>query len=128
MKALSKNQIIEMNKYISRFIGGSGMINDENEITAAIDGALADFYGKELYPTAEEKASVLGCALIKGNAFVDGNSQTGICTMLTFLEMNGIKLRLTDKDIVEITNSIKSGKYLPEDVLNWIKSKRYANG
>lgn len=33
-----------------------------------------------------------GIALAKGHAFVDGNKRTGLATMLTFLEIQGISI------------------------------------
>ena len=41
--------------------------------------------------------------------------------MLTFLEVNGITLELTNKDIIDAGLSVASGKMNYEDLLIWIK-------
>lgn len=40
-----------------------------------------------------EIAAWYGIAIAKGHAFVDGNKRTGLATMLTFLEIQGISIK-----------------------------------
>ena len=40
-----------------------------------------------------EIAAWYGIALAKGHAFVDGNKRTGLATMLTFLEIQGVTVK-----------------------------------
>ena len=41
--------------------------------------------------------------------------------MLAFLEMNGIHISPSDKEVVDLGLSVASGKAKYEDVLEWIK-------
>ena len=41
--------------------------------------------------------------------------------MLTFLEVNGISLKLEDQDIINVGLAVASGKMSYDDVLEWIK-------
>lgn len=68
---------------------------------SALDGIYATFGGKELYPTKEEKGARLGYTLISNHAFVDGNKRIGMYVMLTFLEVNGIRLTCSNEDVVQ---------------------------
>ena len=40
-----------------------------------------------------EIAAWYGIAIAKGHAFVDGNKRTGLATMLTFLEIQGVSIQ-----------------------------------
>ncbi len=41
--------------------------------------------------------------------------------MLSFLELNGIRLRCSDEEIVETGLGVASGEMQYEDLLKWIK-------
>ncbi len=100
--------------------GGSFGIRDENLLNSALNGIFQTFDGKELYPTKEEKGAMLGYSLISDHAFVDGNKRIGIYVMLTFLEVNGIRLECTDNELIEIGLGIAAGKIRYEELLDWI--------
>lgn len=74
-----------LHKLIAEETGGSIGVRDEALLESALEGAFADFCGKEFYPTKEEKGARLGYTLISNHAFVDGNKRIGMYVMLTFL-------------------------------------------
>ena len=41
--------------------------------------------------------------------------------MITFMEVNGIKIFSTDSEVAELGLSVAGGQKCYEDVLNWIK-------
>ena len=83
-------------------------------------GFFQTFDGKELYPTKEEKGAMLGYSLISNHAFVDGNERIGVYVMLTFLEVNGIRIECTDNELIELGLGIAAGKINYEEILDWI--------
>ena len=82
------------------------------------------FGGAEVYPTAEEKAARLMFSLVGNHAFVDGNKRIGMYVMLTFLEVNGIRLECTNEEIVEIGLAVASGSMGYEPLLEWVQYHR----
>lgn len=42
--------------------------------------------------------------------------------MLTFLEMNGIHISLSDDDVIKLGLAVASGEADYEDILEWIRS------
>ena len=58
---------------------------DFGALESAIAQPRATFGGVDLYPTLIEKAAALGCSLVQGHAFVDGNERVGHASMETFL-------------------------------------------
>ncbi|MBR5642420.1 MAG: type II toxin-antitoxin system death-on-curing family toxin [Firmicutes bacterium] len=112
-----------LHQLIAQESGGEIGIRDEGLLDSALESAFATFDGKELYPSKEEKGARLGYSLISNHAFVDGNKRIGMHIMLTFLEVNGIRLNLTDEDIVETGLGVASGRMSYEDLLAWIHSR-----
>ena len=121
MIKFSQEKVLLLHQLIIAETGGSTGIRDYNLLDAALESAYITFDGKELYPTKEEKAAKIGFELISDHAFVDGNKRIGMYIMLTFLEVNGITLELTNEDIIETGLSVASGTTNYEELLTWIK-------
>ncbi len=91
---------------------------------SALEGAFATFDGQDLYPTKEEKGARLGFALISNHAFVDGNKRIGMYVMLTFLEVNGIRLEATNEEVAETGLAVAAGTMRYQELLNWVIEHR----
>ena len=89
-------------------------------LDSALNSCYQTFDEKELYPTKEEKGARLGFTLVSNHAFVDGNKRIGVLVMLSFLEVNGIKLKFTDDELIELGLGLASGKLSYENLLDWI--------
>ena len=122
MIRFSKEKVELLHQLIAQETGGSIGIRDEGLLDSAIEGIFQTFDGKELYKTKEEKGARLGYMLISNHAFLDGNKRIGMHVMLTFLEVNGIRLECSDDDIIEAGLGVASGKMNYEDLLDWVKN------
>lgn len=120
MIRFSKEKVLLLHQLMAEATGGSIGVRDEGLLDSALENAFATFDGVELYPSKEEKAARLGFSLVSNHAFVDGNKRIGIYIMLTFLEMNGIRLHCTDAEIVNIGLSVASGSMNYEDLRDWV--------
>ena len=120
MIRFSKEKVLLLHQLMAEATGGSSGVRDEGLLDSALENAFATFDGIELYPSKEEKAARLGFSLVSNHAFVDGNKRIGIYIMLTFLEMNGIRLHCTDAEIVNIGLSVASGSMNYEDLRDWV--------
>ena len=63
-------------------------------------------------------------ALVSNHAFVDGNKRIGVFVMLMTLKLNGIVIRYTQSELIELGLSTASGKAKYEDILTWIQNHR----
>lgn len=70
------------------------------------------------------KAARLGFSLIANHAFVDGNKRIGMYAVLTFLEVNGIRMDCSNEDVVSVGLGVAVGRMTYEDVLAWIRDHR----
>ena len=124
MIKFSKEKILLLHQVMAEATGGDVGVRDEALLESAIENIFATFDGKELYPSKEEKAARLGFSLISNHAFVDGNKRIGMYIMLSFLELNGIKIEATNGEVAELGLGVASGSEGYDDILSWIKSHR----
>lgn len=120
MIKFSKEKVLLLHRIIAESTGGSIGVRDEALLESALESAFSGFGSTEFYPSKEEKGARLGYSLISNHAFLDGNKRIGMYVMLTFLEVNGIRLDYTDDDIVRIGLSVADGTMSYEELLGWI--------
>lgn len=121
MIKFSKEKVLLLHQIMAEATGGSVGVRDNGLLESALEGCFATFDGTELYPGKEEKGARLGYSLISNHAFIDGNKRVGVYVMLSFLELNGIKIEATNDEIVDIGLSVANGSMKYEALLDWVK-------
>lgn len=124
MIKFSKEKVELLHQLIAQATGGEVGLRDEGLLESALESAFATFDGADLYPSKEEKGARLGFTLISNHAFVDGNKRIGMYVMLTFLEVNGIRIKASDKEISDTGLAIAAGKMKYQELLNWVIEHR----
>jgi len=117
----SQEKVLLLHQLITEETGGDPGLRDFGLLDSALESAYATFDGNDLYPTKEEKAARLGFALISNHAFVDGNKRIGMYIMLTFLEVNGLRARPTNEEIVRVGLGVASGEIKYDELLAWVR-------
>ena len=120
MIKFSKDKVLLLHQLMAEATGGSVGVRDEALLDSALENAFAGFGGQEFYPTKEEKGARLGYTLISNHAFVDGNKRIGMYVMLTFLEVNGIRLECTNDEVVEVGLAVADGRMSYEELRDWV--------
>ena len=120
MIRFSKEKVLLLHKLLAEETGGSAGVRDEALLDSTLEAAFAGMGDREFYPTKEEKGARLGYALISNHAFVDGNKRIGIYVMLSFLEMNGIRIQCSDAELVKVGLGVAAGEMKYEDLLQWV--------
>ena len=124
MIKFSREKVLLLHQMITQETGGDPNIRDVALLESALESAFATFDGKELYPTKEEKGAKLGFSLISNHAFVDGNKRIGMYVLLTFLEINGIRINPSVEDVARVGLAVAAGEMNYEDLLQWILENR----
>ena len=124
MIKFSKEKVLLLHKFIAEETGGSIGVRDETLLESALEAAFPGFGDKEFYPTKEEKGARLGYTLISNHAFVDGNKRIGMYVMLTFLEVNGIHMDCTNKEVTQMGLALADGSVGYEELLKWVRDHR----
>jgi death-on-curing protein len=120
MNKLTKAQILKMHRLLIQKTGGSGGIRDENLLDSAMNAPFQMFDGEDLYKTVRAKAAQLAFFLIKNHPFADGNKRIGTLAMLVFLEVNGIEVKCTDDELINLGLGVADGSTDNKDLLGWI--------
>ncbi len=114
--------IENIHKIVVEYSGGGEGIREYALLDSATNSIYQTFMGQELYPTVIEKGARLCYNLISNHAFLDGNKRIGLLTMLTFLEVNGVKLNYTDDELIDLGLSLAQNSKTYENLVEWIKS------
>ena len=120
MIKFSREKVLLLHKLITEETGGDPNVRDIALLESALESAFATFDGQELYPTKQEKGARLGYSLISNHAFVDGNKRIGMCVLLTFLEVNGIKIHPTVDEVARVGRAVAAGEMKYPELLEWI--------
>jgi prophage maintenance system killer protein len=116
----SANEIVQSMK--GDFDGLFGIEKDQG-FKSAIGTIYQTFDGKELYPSAEEKAANLLYFIVKNHAFSDGNKRIAAAIFIYFLNANNIlyradgSKRLADNALVALTLLIAESKPEEKDTI-----------
>ena len=124
MIKFSKEKVLLLHQIMAEATGGSMGLRDEGLLDSALESAFAGFGDQEFYPTKEEKGARLGYTLISNHAFVDGNKRIGIYVMLSFLELNGIRIEAENDEVAALGLAAADGSAGYEDILAWIHAHR----
>ena len=124
MTTFSKEKVLLLHQLMAEATGGDVGVRDEALLESAIENIFATFDGVELYPSKEEKAAQLGFSLISNHAFVDGNKRIGMYLMISFLELNGVKIDATNEEVAKLGLDVAGGRADSKDILKWIKTHK----
>ena len=65
---------------------------------------------------------------MKNHPFVDGNKRVGLACSIAFLRLNGIRVRATDDDLVDIVMGVAEGRRSKADVAVFSRERRASRG
>jgi death-on-curing family protein len=84
---------------------------------------VQEIFGVERHPSIFNKAATYLFYIIKDHIFCDGNKRTGMVAAFTFLDINGIEIRITVnwKRIVNYAERIAGCKPNIEHISKWLK-------
>lgn len=57
----------------------------------------------------------------KNHAFVDGNKRIGVFTLLMTLQLNNVKIKYTQAELISLGLSVADGKTDYDNILSWVK-------
>jgi death on curing protein len=121
MKFPDKLDLVTVHARLISETGGMGGMRDEG----LLESALAAAENRHHY----EAADVVRCAatyayhLTQAHAFIDGNKRVAAAITETFLETNGVRLIMTNDEIVRLFLEIASGTHSRDQVEEILREK-----
>ncbi|EOR20124.1 death on curing protein [Clostridium sartagoforme AAU1] len=120
MKNLTIEDIIYINKLTIRRHGGTHGIKNISLIESSLNCGVATFDGEDLYPTLEDKISMISYSFIKNHGFNDGNKRVGCIVLLTLCYKNNIAVKPSQQDLINLGLGVASGVLDKNDIRNFI--------
>ena len=107
---------------VARYGGALG-VRDQGLLESALAMPAATFAGEYLHPSLPEQAAAYLFHLVKNHPFVDGNKRVGLACSLVFLRLNGIRVRATDDDLVDVVMAVAEGRRSKADVAVFLRER-----
>lgn len=122
MQYLQLKDVLKIHSFIVDETGGMHGVRDRGRIESVIARPAQVTFGKELYPTVFEKASVYAHAIIFDHPFIDGNKRTAMVSAFVFLELNGYASTLENGMIEQYAPKIVREKIDILAISKWLKN------
>ncbi|MDE7398100.1 MAG: type II toxin-antitoxin system death-on-curing family toxin [Oscillospiraceae bacterium] len=120
MIGLTERQALSVHEMMTKATGGSDGVRDIGLLQSAMECPFQAFDSKEVYPSILSKAAAMCRSIISNHPFVDGNKRTGIHIMLIFLEINGVLMDYTQKELIDLGFGIASGNLDVNAIFYWL--------
>lgn len=86
-----------------------GPVRDIGLLDSAVHRPQVSVFGREAYPSLDEKAAVLLESLVGNHALGDGNKRLGWLSLVVFYGLNGIDLDAPDDGAYDLVIAVASG-------------------
>ena len=88
---------------------GVGPIGDLGLLDSAAHRPTTHLWGRDAYPTLNQKAAALMESLVRNPPLVDGNKRLGWLATVVFYAINGEALEAPDDDAYDLVIDVASG-------------------
>ncbi|MBL8135061.1 MAG: type II toxin-antitoxin system death-on-curing family toxin [Acidobacteria bacterium] len=122
MRYLTLGEVVALHRALVAASGGADGLRDFGALESALAQPKATFDGRDLYPTAIEKASALAYSLTMNHPFVDGNKRIAHASMAVFLELNGFALSATVDEQEQLMLKLAAGQVSRVELSTWLES------
>jgi death on curing protein len=94
----------------ARVLGRDFEIRDPGLLESALGRPRTTAFGRDAYPTLDEKAAALLHSLARNHALVDGNKRISLAGLIAFYGVNGRRLTLTNDEAYDLVIAVATGE------------------
>jgi death-on-curing protein len=120
---LTLDEVLAIHAHLIDHYGGSLGIRDHGLLESALALPEATFDGELLHPTLHEQAAAYLFPTVKKQPFVDGNKRVALTICLAFLQLNDVRIRATNDELVELVLGVISGDRSKADAAVFLKDR-----
>lgn len=117
---INLNEVLAIHELLIEKFGGSQGVRDSKALDAIINRPNASFDGKDLYPTAIDKAAAVLESTVINHPFIDGNKRIGYVLMRLILMNQGLDISSTQEEKYAFVIAVAEGEKKFEDIKAWI--------
>ena len=118
---LTLDEVLALHGHMIAKYGGKGGVRDFGMLESALAMPRAGFGGVLLHSTLHEQGAAYLFHLVKNHPFSDGNKRVALAAALVFLDLNGLRVRATEDDLVELTLRTVSGAVGKPEIAVFLK-------
>jgi death-on-curing protein len=100
----------ELLRVAARVLGRDFEIRDPGLLESALARPRTTAFGRDAYPTLDEKAAALLHSLARNHALVDGNKRISLAGLIAFYGVNGRRLTLTNDEAYDLVIAVATGE------------------
>ncbi|MDI6692115.1 MAG: type II toxin-antitoxin system death-on-curing family toxin [Anaerosomatales bacterium] len=105
--------------------GGLPGFRDESALESALTRPRHRFAYGETADVAELGAAY-GYSIARNHPYVDGNKRTAFLAMVVFVELNGLRFKATEADVVDVMLRLAAGEIQEADLAEWLRKRTAA--
>ena|SRR5690606_9595158 len=120
---ISRDEVLAIHDILLSRFGGRQGVRDEGLLDSAINRPFQTFDGKELYPSAIDKAAAVFESIVTNHPFIDGNKRTAYVLMRLVLRESNLSLVSDEDDKYDFVILAASGKISFKEIRDWIASR-----
>lgn len=114
VRFLTVEHVVAMHDALLERFGGLAGGGPRGESYEGVDAAV-QAVKNSYYETAEELAAAYAVYIVQGHVFLDGNKRTGAAAMLTFLEANGVSVKIPPEELAAMMIDLQKRCEVGED-------------
>ncbi|MFI3547152.1 type II toxin-antitoxin system death-on-curing family toxin [Mammaliicoccus sciuri] len=124
MHYLTEKDIITLNIYVINKYSPKEQIGvkEPTALNMLVNAPKQYVFGQEQYPTIELKAANLVRNLVKKHVFHNGNKRTAFMALIVFLELNGYKFMVSNKEAVNYMVKLATEDINEDEIALWISA------
>jgi death-on-curing protein len=93
-----------------RTLGPALVVRDHGLLESAVARPATTVFGRDAYPTLDDKAAALLHSLARNYSLVDGNQPLALAATIAFYGVNGRRLGLTNDEAYDLIGQVSSGQ------------------
>ncbi|WP_131745831.1 type II toxin-antitoxin system death-on-curing family toxin [Frankia sp. Cppng1_Ct_nod] len=101
--------LAELLHVAKRTLGAEPTVRDHGLLQSALARPQTTVFGRDAYPTLDDKAAALLHSLARNHALVDGNKRLALAAALAFYGVNNRRLTVTNDAAYDLIMSVATG-------------------
>ena len=99
----------ELLRVADRVLGPDYEVRDVGLLESSLARPRTTVFGRDAYPTLDEKAAALLHSLARNHALVDGNKRIALGGLIAFYGVNGRRLTMTNDEAYDLVIAVAAG-------------------
>jgi death-on-curing protein len=118
---LTLDEVLALHGDQIRRYGGRPRLRDVTLLSSAIAMPAATYRGEYLHQGLHEMAAAYLFHICRNRPFVDGNKRASLAATLTFLRLNGLRVRATEDELTGRVIGVAAGRIGKPEVAVFLK-------